>query len=1101
MNGVPIRFGCRYFPPCLFLLLCFAANASNAFAQVTANFVGVGADVVSPISLSPDGQPDFQINVSGLRSMPARIRIVSDAGGVWVSPYNGFNWIVQIANFNAGTASLFFSESAGRDFTLQFDYSDGSTDQVAVSTSLPPSTLTAIFMLDGADVVGKSSLPPDGWPDFNVRIAGLRSQPLGIQVISDGGGVWDYPYNGSNWVVALDNFTGNAANIHFAQSFGGNYLIRVTYADGTTDAISGVQPPTLPSTLTAVFTGLDSDVVGMTSGTPDGFPDFNVRVSGLRSLPVGLRVISDTGGLWEFPYNGFNWIVVLDNYFSGAGIIHFAQSPSNNFTVQVAYSDGTVDQAGVVQAPPPTSTLTATFSGLGADVVSEIAFSPDGRPDFNINVGGLRSQPVGLRVLADTGGDWEFPFNGNNWVAKLDGYNAGAGNVHFSVSAGNRFTLQVAYSDGTTDQTGVVVMSPPPSTLRSTSFSLGPDVIGTTSLSPDGRPDFIAKVTGLRSVPIQIQIRSESGGLWKTPFNGVNWIVGLANYNAGYADLYFSQSAGNAFEIQVIYADGTWDQTNVLGQSPAFVADIQRLLEQATFGPTATLKSSLQANGIEAFLRSQLYAPMQDYPDLAFWPQTRPATCIDDCQRDNYSYYQVQRHFFANALGGQDQLRQRVAFGLSQTLVTSQTDVPMPAWMRSYQQLLYRSAFGNFRQLLYDVTLHPTMGRFLDMVNNRCQRGTPLNVNICRNGLTSEPNENYAREVLQLFSIGTVLLNPDGTRKLDGSNNPIPSYDQKTIEEFARVFTGWVLSPSLVAPAESGATTAPNYRDPMVQHLDSQSREDYHDHGDKILLNGAHLAAGRTASQDLNDAIDNIAYHPNVAPYMSKQLIVQLVTSNPSPAYVARIAAVWTASRFSQTQLFDVVKAILLDPEARGDNRDPIAQPNYGKLREPVLFMTNILRSLNGVSDGILNSPGGGIGTLDMSEDLFNAPSVFNYFPPSARVPLENAVGPEFALFSSLTALRRDNFVNQVIFSTIAPSPPNRPLGTSINLTSFSPLAGNPDQLIEALNSLMLHGSMSADMRLIIKTAVSAVPAASALTRVRTAVYLIATSSQYQVQR
>ncbi|HLQ79212.1 MAG TPA: DUF1800 family protein, partial [Terriglobia bacterium] len=522
---------------------------------------------------------------------------------------------------------------------------------------------------------------------------------------------------------------------------------------------------------------------------------------------------------------------------------------------------------------------------------------------------------------------------------------------------------------------------------------------------------------------------------------------------------------------------------------------------QSTFGPTIALKSSLQSNGVEAFLGSQFYAPMQDYPNLAFWPQTRPATCIDDCQRDNYSYYQVQRHFFVNALTGQDQLRQRVAFGLSQTLVTSQTDIPMPAWMRSYQQLLYRSAFGNFRQLLYDVTLHPTMGRFLDVVNNRCQRGTPLNVNICRNGLTSQPNENYAREILQLFSIGTVLLNPDGTRKLDGSNNPIPSYDQKTIEEFARVFTGWVLAPNLVAPAESGATVVPNYRDPMVQHLDSLAREDYHDHGEKMLLNGARLAMGRTASQDLNDAIDNIAYHPNVAPYMSKQLIVQLVTSNPSPAYVSRIAAVWTAGRFSNTQLFDVVKAILLDPEARGDNRDPIAQPNYGKLREPVLFMTNILRSLNGVSDGILNNPGGGIGTLDMSQDLFNAPSVFNYFPPTARVPLENAVGPEFAVFSSLTALRRDNFVNQVIFSTIAPSPPNRPLGTSINLASFTPLAANPDQLIEALNSLMLHSSMSADTRQIIKTAVSAVPAASALTRVRTAVYLIATSSQYQVQR
>jgi uncharacterized protein (DUF1800 family) len=433
--------------------------------------------------------------------------------------------------------------------------------------------------------------------------------------------------------------------------------------------------------------------------------------------------------------------------------------------------------------------------------------------------------------------------------------------------------------------------------------------------------------------------------------------------------------------------------------------------------------------------------------------------------------------------------------------VTSETDIPLPSWMRGYQQLLYRSALGNFRQLLFDVTLHPAMGRFLDMLNNRCQKGNPVNANVCRNGLTSQPNENYAREVLQLFSIGTYVLNQDGTRKLDPNNNPIPSYDQKTVEEFARVFTGWILAPALAAPADSGATTVPNYRDPMMQHLDSSSREDYHDRGEKVLLNGTRLTAGRTALQDLNDAIDNIAYHPNVAPFISKQLIQQLVESNPSPAYVARISAVFTANRFSNTQLFEVVKAILLDPEARGDNRDPLTAPNYGKLREPVLFMTNILRSLNATSDGVLNSPGGGIGTADMSEDLFNAPSVFNYFPPGARVPAENAAGPEFAIFSSLTALRRDNFVNQVVYSTIAPSPPNRPLGTSIDLTPFNGLAANPDQLLDALNNLMLHGSMSASMRQAIKGAVSAISSTNAIARVRAAVYLIATSSQYQVQR
>ena len=226
---------------------------------------------------------------------------------------------------------------------------------------------------------------------------------------------------------------------------------------------------------------------------------------------------------------------------------------------------------------------------------------------------------------------------------------------------------------------------------------------------------------------------------------------------------------------------------------------------------------------------------MTGYPDLEFWPQNRPASCTGDCQRDNYTNYLLQRQFFLNALNGQDQLRQRVAFALSQILVVSRVDVPLPSWMRSYQQLLHRSAFGNFRQLLYDVTLHPTMGRFLDMLNNRCQARTPPEPTVCRNGLRAQPNENYAREILQLFSVGTFRLNPDGTRQLDGSGNPIPTYDQQTVGEFSRVFTGWILAPALPGPSGIGGTV-PNYRDPMRVRQDALGREDYHDRGPKTLL-------------------------------------------------------------------------------------------------------------------------------------------------------------------------------------------------------------------------------------------------------------------------
>jgi len=533
-------------------------------------------------------------------------------------------------------------------------------------------------------------------------------------------------------------------------------------------------------------------------------------------------------------------------------------------------------------------------------------------------------------------------------------------------------------------------------------------------------------------------------------------------------------------------------------------ADTVRFLEQSTFGPTAELVTHVQDIGFEAFLNAQFAAPMSAYPELAFWPPRRPPSCTEACQTDNYTLYPLQRHFFSNALYGPDQLRQRVAFALSQILVVSAVDVRLPSWMRGYQQLLYRSAFGNFRQLLSDVTLNPAMGRFLNMLNNKCQTRTPPEVEVCRNGVSSKPNENYAREILQLFSLGTLLLQQDGTHQLDGNGNPIATYDQHTIEEFARVLTGWVLAPALAGPADIGGTV-PNYRDPLRVHRDGQGREDFHDRGSKTVLNGATLPGEQSQEQDLNAAIDNIIQHQNVAPFISKQLIQHLVTSNPSPGYVERIAGVLTAHRDAPTQLQEVVRAILLDPEARGDFKDPALEPNYGKLREPVLFITNILRAFKATSDGVLDVvhvEGSAIGSAAMSQEVFKAPSVFNFYPSTARVPGESSVlGPQFTIFSSLTSLRRDNFANRVIFATIPADPPHRPTGTSIDLAAWEALGNDPDQLIAALNELLLHGTMSGKMRHIISEAVTRIPADNRRLRAQTALYLIATSPQYQVQR
>jgi len=374
--------------------------------------------------------------------------------------------------------------------------------------------------------------------------------------------------------------------------------------------------------------------------------------------------------------------------------------------------------------------------------------------------------------------------------------------------------------------------------------------------------------------------------------------------------------------------------------------------------------------------------------------------------------------------------------------------------------------------LLYEITLNPAMGNYLDMAGNT----------------RTNPNENYAREVLQLFSVGTIKLNQDGTPQRDDSGQTVPTYNQTTVNNFSRVFTGW-------NRAAAPATNVPNYLDQMIPN------QSQHDTGAKTLLRGVVLPAGQTATKDLNDAIDNIFNDPNVGPFISRQLIQHLVTSNPSPAYVERVTTVFNDNGAGvRGDLKAVIKAILLDGEARGDAK---LDPSYGRLRHPAQFVANICRAFNAksadgttTSDGYLNPQSS---TLGM--DVFRPPSVFSYFPPGYVVPgTGGARGPEFGILSTSTALRRANFVNTIVFSRIAVGA-NAPSGTSLDLSAMQALAGDPPKLVDELNTLMMHGTMSAEMRQSIIDAVTAVAGTNPLKRARTAVYLVATSSQYQVER
>jgi uncharacterized protein (DUF1800 family) len=445
--------------------------------------------------------------------------------------------------------------------------------------------------------------------------------------------------------------------------------------------------------------------------------------------------------------------------------------------------------------------------------------------------------------------------------------------------------------------------------------------------------------------------------------------------------------------------------------------------------------------------------------------------------------FPLQVKFFLNAQYGDDQLRQRVAFALHQIFVVSGVAIQQPSSVAPYLNIFARGAFGNYRQLLNDVTLNPAMGAYLDMANNDKRSGG------------ASPNENYAREILQLFSIGLYKLNQDGTLQLDGQGQPIPTYDQNTIIGFAKIFTGWTYAP--LPGATSEWVNPENYQAPMIAF------QNHHDVSAKPLLNGVTSTANQTAKKDLAFALDNIFNHPNVAPFICKQLIQNLVTGNPTPGYVSRVSAVFNNNGAGvRGDLRAVVSAILQDQEARCDDVATCASTtdvNYGHLRSPVLYITNLLRAFNASSDGIGLSDR----ARNMGQEPFNPPTVFSYYRPNYVIPGTTLLGPEFTIQSSSAAINRANFSNTIVFSRIGTAP----AGTAIDLTGLQALStgdGTGAALVNELNRLLMHGTMSSAMRTKILQTITALPgvtSADHLKRARWALYLVTTSSQYQVAR
>jgi uncharacterized protein (DUF1800 family) len=487
-------------------------------------------------------------------------------------------------------------------------------------------------------------------------------------------------------------------------------------------------------------------------------------------------------------------------------------------------------------------------------------------------------------------------------------------------------------------------------------------------------------------------------------------------------------------------------------------AAAKRFLEQASWGATPEEIYRVMQMGFEPWLEEQKNLFESTY--------TMPTPNGD------IPVYDMQAEFFNNAMGKRDQLRQRVAFSLHKIFVVSAVEVEKTHGLVPYHRILLQHSLGNFRNLLRDITLDVGMGRYLNMVDN--DKANPAK--------NTEPNENYAREVMQLFTIGTQFLRADGSLLRDPSGNPYPTYTQDDIMDLSRVFTGWTYPPGRGKAANNH--NKENYGAPMVPI------ESNHDNGSKRVL-GRTIPAGLTAEQDLEEGLKILFQHPNLGPFIALRLIQSHVTSNPSGAYIMRVVNKFNNNgRGERGDLFEVMKAVLLDPEARvGDN--PAAPNPYGSfaghLRDPLQFILNVVKGLEGTI--VQNNPlEADISRMGMK--VFYPPSVFSYYSPFSRVTGSALAGPEYQLYTPVNALERVNYIEYLL---------RQPSGAyaQVVIAPYVALASDVEALILSLERHFLNGNMPEVLKQGIRSTLATTT--DPVRRARLALYLTLTSSHYQV--
>jgi len=703
---------------------------------------------------------------------------------------------------------------------------------------------------------------------------------------------------------------------------------------------------------------------------------------------------------------------------------------------------GTVDSTGHYKAPstPPAGyTVTVSATSVEDPTVSAsttvyviwykpvmTGLNPSSIPlgAFSLSVTGSSFVP-GAQVLWN-GSALQTTYNSSSSLTATGNATANA-SVQISVTNGpgsfsSPVYILVVGTGGSTTTTNNPPPPPPPSPIT---VNVSP---ATVTIAPGASQQFQATVLNTSNQSVSWLINGKA-----VPDPGTGSVDPTGLYTAPA----IPQVPGVYLVSAVSAANGASVGTAVVTVRDPQAYSYARFLNQATFGPTPQSMAHISQIGIPAFIDEQFAMPESPMP-------------MGDI-------YAATNQFYFNLGLGQDQLRQRVIYALSEIFVIARNKNVNGDEIIPWLQILSKDAFGNYLTLLKDVAKDASMGHYLDLANSGVYGGAA--------------NENFPREVMQLFSIGLEQMNIDGSYQLDALGNPIPTYTQFDVQQLAKALTGWTY--------DNATHTVPNggyYAGPMVPYPAGHNTQS------KTVL-GVTIPANQSVQQDFDSAMNIIFNHPNVGPFIATRLIRALVTSNPSPAYITAVAQKFNDNGSGvRGDMQAVIREILTNPEARNDN----PPPTFGRLRTPVQFLLAFDRQMN---YPVATASGFNYLMYGMDEGILDPPSVFGHYSPLFRIPQGGGLfGPEFQIFASSDAVNRANFLYGMLYQY-----PSQPL-----INAFINLGGNPTALINAVDNALLYGQMLSTTRTAIQNSLAAMPDNNQ--RAIEAIYLTSLSAEYQVQ-